>query len=151
MQGKNFIPATLLLKRDNMCPKYRHIVSPYVQGDNICSHTPYHLPVVQSDTMGGISDETANAEPSCYSRCDMIKIPFCSKVIGIEHRPCKSLQLFIGNGNVFIWMQYFRHGFKQKTTNKYSRYKHLSSSFILSVIERLKFTWTTISNSQFVC
>ena len=68
-------------------PKYRHIVSPYVQGDNICSHTPYHLPVVQSDTVGDTSDETANAEPSCYSRCDMIKIPFCSKVIGVEHRP----------------------------------------------------------------
>ena len=112
MQGKNFIPATILLLGDNMCPNYRHIVSPYVQGDNICSNTPSYLPVVQSDTMGGASDETANAEPSCYSRCDMIKIPFCSKIKGVEHRPT-----FYGSPPVMVTSSYERNIFDMVFSN----------------------------------
>ena len=84
MQCKNFIPATIYALGRQYVPQ----VPAYIYIYTIYVATPHTICISYKATQwGGASNETAKAEPSCYSRCDMIKIPFCSKVIGVEHKP----------------------------------------------------------------
>jgi hypothetical protein len=62
------------------------VVDPF-SAHNLCKYlesSPKHVII---NVIGDPSDETGKIEAPCHSRCDMIKIPPCSKALSAEHRP----------------------------------------------------------------